>query len=648
MLVSSDEPRMVRVRVNVDRRRRRRRRLVLGGVLLLIVLGGVALALLARPLVSARTEAKAAQADLTAAKASLGDGRFAQARAQIRSARGHVAAAQDDVSGTGGDVWAVIPVAGRAVKDERHLVDALDETTSVAEIGARIYPVVSGKDASLVRGQRIDVKALAAVVARTGTIGPHLDRAVAELDQVSGSTPIVGAKIEDAKATAMSYLLPLQASYRKNEPLLRSLPSIVGADGARTYLLAMLNPAEQRYSGGGALSFTTMRFDHGAASFGTSVNVDDILAKGDQQSWTPVPGNIFHRKPPLRVTSSTFSPWWQVSSEELLRGYSKAFPGTRYDGVVGVDLQALASLFAITGPVDLPSFGAISSDNLVKTLAGSYGNFDSVAQRHQLNEQLVPAFRQKFFEGGQMKKKVESLVTSAKGRHFFLYFRDPRIQQGFARAGLSGNLSTTPNDYIGVFTQNLNGSKVDYWQHREVQSTVKLNADGSARVHLHITVTNGAPPYTLPVPDPGVGYTTRRLGARIAVFAPQHAFFRSTSINGHRFAFIRHEPKVAGVVNRRFIENTMRLDAGQSNTLDVTYKVKNAAEVASASSMTYSLTADPQDLVTPQTLRVTVLWPSGFAPTGALPAGWRATSTGATYSGPLAEQTQWRIPLAAQ
>ena len=57
--------------------------------------------------------------------------------------------------------------------------------------------------------------------------------------------------------------------------------ALVGTDGPRTYLLAMLNPAEQRYSGGGALSFTTMRFDHGVATFGSSVNVDDILTRGE-------------------------------------------------------------------------------------------------------------------------------------------------------------------------------------------------------------------------------------------------------------------------------------------------------------------------------------------------------------------------------
>jgi Protein of unknown function (DUF4012) len=637
---------MVRVKVRVRRSRRGRRRLLLLAAALVVVLAGVALALLARPLVSAKHEARAAQADLTAAKDALSHNWIALARAHVRQARVHVDRARTDSGGLGGDVWSVVPVAGTAVDDERHLVSALDQTTSVAEAGVEIYPIVSGRNAKLVRGQRIDVTMLQDVADRTASIGPHLDQAILDLSLVKGSTPVVGDSIERATNTAIGYLKPLQESYQNNEPLLRSLPALVGADGPRTYLLAMLNPAEQRYSGGGALSFTTMRFDKGLASFGNSSNVDDILRQGDQQSWPPVPGNTFHRTPPLRVTSSTFSPWWSVSSEELLRGYQKAFPGTHFDGVVGIDLQGLAQLFRITGPVDLPTFGRITADNLVSTLAGSYGNFDSIEQRHQLNQELVPAFRQQFFEGGKMQEKVKSLVTSAKARHFFLYFRNDRYQRRFARVGLSGDLSASPYDYVGVFSQNVNGSKTDYWQHREVTSTVQLKADGSADVRLHVKVTNGAPPYTLPVPDPRTGYTTRYLTTRVGIFMPHRPAYRSMEVDGRPSAAKVHLPTVAHLRNRKYVEGQLDLDYGQSGTIDVAYGVPQAAEVIDSRSMIYTLTADPQDLVTPEVLHVTVTWPDGFKPTGTLPQGWTATATGATYAGSVIDQTTWRIPIA--
>jgi hypothetical protein len=610
-----------------------------------VLLAGVALALLARPLLEAKREARAAQSDLTSAKNALQADRFGQARDYIRRARAHVDRAQRDAGGLGGDVWSKVPLAGTAVDDERHLVDALDQATSVAELGVQIYPIVSGHSAELVRGQRIDLDLLQEVADRTSAIGPHLDRAIGDLDQVSGSTPFVGGSVEDAKRTALDYLMPLQKTYDTNEPLLQALPGLVGADGPRTYLLAMLNPAELRYSGGGTLSFTTMTFDHGLASFGTSVNVDDILAHGQTQRWQPVAGNPFHRRPEARVTGATFSPWWSVSGEELLRGYRKAFPGRPFDGMIGIDLQGLADLFRLTGPLEMPSFGTISADNIVHTLAGSYGHFDSIEQRHRLNAELVPAFRQQFFEGGQMQEKVKSLAQSARGRHFVVYFRNREVERSFARAGLTGDLSTTQFDYLGVFSQNLNGSKTDYWQDRDVTSTIRLRADGSAQAHVHVLVKNDSPPYTLPEPDPRIGYTTRYLGTLVAIFLPRESNVAATLVNGRPETLKVHVPRVRTVTNRSYVQRSFLLDAGQSATLDARFHVDRAADVLDSRSMTYRLDVDPQDTVQPQVFHIRVVWPAGFSPTGALPDGWKATRDGASFDGPITTTQAWAIPI---
>lgn len=626
-------------------RRLRVGRVVALAVLLLLAVG-VVLAVLARPLVAAKHEADEAQADLKLAKDALSAKHLGSARTEIALARAHVDRAHADAHGLGAGVWSAVPVAGGAVDDARHLIDALDETTTVAELGVQTYPMVSGGSAHLMRGQRIDLAVLRKVVQQTAAIGTHLDRALADLGRVKGSTPFVGDAVARAKTTALGYLSPVKTTYDTARPLVGSLPSIVGAHGPRTYLLAMLNPAELRYSGGGALSFTTMRFDHGQATFGTSVNVDDILSRGTYQTWNRVPGNVFHPPGPLRVTSSTFSPWWSVSAEELLRGYQKAYPGQRLDGVIGVDLQSLADVFRITGPVELPHFGTITGDNLVKTLAGSYGDFSSIELRHQLNAELIPAFRQRFFEGGQMLDKVNALVSSAKGRHFFTYFRDPATQRRFAHVGLSGDLTPTTHDYLGVFTQNLNGSKVDYWQHRALDSRVRLRADGSAAVHLTVHVTNAAPAYTLPTPDPRFGYDTRYLDTLIGVFLPRQTRLGAVTEDGAPDAPHLRRPKVAGVLNRKYFTDHATLDSGGSTSLDAHYTVPSAAVKNPDGTLTYALDVDPQDTVVPETLQVSVTWPTGWTPTGALPAGWQANGvTGATYRGSVADVLSFRIPL---
>ena len=243
-----------------------------------------------------------------------------------------------------------------------------------------------------------------------------------------------------------------------------------------------------------------------------------------------------------------------------------------------------------------------------------------------------------------MQEKVKSLAESAKGRHFVTYFRDRQVQRGFANAGLAGDLSPTPYDYLGVFSQNLNGSKTDYWQHREVTSTVHLLPTGKAQIHLHVSVTNGAPPYALPGADPKFGYDTRYLSTRIGVFLPRHAEVESTALNGKPWHPIVHLPDVPTVRNRKYVEGQMLLNSGQTQTLDVGYEARQAAQV-SGSTMTYYLDVDPQDRVTTESVHVTVVWPKGYHLGGALPTGWKATSTGATYTGSAATISSWAIPL---
>jgi hypothetical protein len=236
-------------------------------------------------------------------------------------------------------------------------------------------------------------------------------------------------------------------------------------------------------------------------------------------------------------------------------------------------------------------------------------------------------------------------VQSAKARDFFTYFRDPAVQRSFAALGLSGDLSPTTHDYLGAFTQNLNGSKADFWQHKQISSHVALKDDGSARVHLQVRVTNAAPPYAGIGTDPGMGYFTRYLGALLGIFLPNQTHLGPVSVDGRPQHVVLRHPTVAGVHNRPYFHTTMMIDSGQSSTVGAAYTVPQAAEVTGDGAMTYRLDIDPQPTVVPEDLTVDVTWPSGWSSSGPLPAGWRATATGASYHGPVTEQLSFAFPL---
>ena len=195
------------------------------------------------------------------------------------------------------------------------------------------------------------------------------------------------------------------------------------------------------------------------------------------------------------------APDWQVSGNELANAW-RSLRGRRLAGVVVIDVVALSELLEVTGPIEVPTLGTLTGDNLVEKLIGSYDDYPDPAARKAVNRALAPVFVERLLSGNDPVGTGRVLGEAADERRFALYFRSPDEQAAFDGLGLTGRLSDTEHDYIGVFTQNKVPSKSDYWQRRTVSTDVALREDGSARVRMEVEVHNDSPPYVQPVPDP--------------------------------------------------------------------------------------------------------------------------------------------------
>lgn len=628
-----------------SRPHRRRRTGLAGRRAVIAVLGlfvlVLLLAILALPFLSVRADGNAARADLDAALDALRDGRLPAAADLVVSAREHVDEAQAAAGGLRADILAGVPLAGNAVDDVRRLVVALDEAVSVAELGVEIYPEVLGEEATLVQDGAVDLTALASVTGVAAEVSAHLEQAHTQLDAVGGGTWVVGGFLTDARDAALAQIVPLEATIDRYQPVLDILPGLLGTDSPRRYLVGVMNPAELRASGGTTLSFAPMMFDKGQLTFAEAGNTADFTDSNSRISWEPVPNNPWHTNPAeqLPLANATFSPYWTTSAEELLRAW-EVTTGERLDALIAIDLPALASLFEITGPVQVRGYGTLTADNLVKLLAGSYDIYDDFEKRRELNEAIIPLVRQKLFDGGKFVQKGQALLAAADGRHFVTYFRDPEAQAAIGALGVVGDLSTTEQDYVGVFTQNTNASKVDFYQQRSIASDVTLNADGSADVTLTVTIDNDTPPYTRPNEDPGSGYFTRWSRPLVATYLPMGAELESFAINatpaGATERLERGRPSVL---------HLLTLEPGATQVLTYTYRVP-AAAVVDGSTMSYALDVDPQGVVNTTDFQVTVRPPDGWEFTE-LAEGWSPVEGGAQWSDGLDYGPRLRLTVTS-
>lgn len=586
---------------------------ILGGLFLVVVVLG----LLAIPFAKAPSHASAVQADLAAAKSSLAAGDIDAAEASVQSARRHADQVQDAVQGFGGDVWSWVPVAGGPVRDVRHLGNALDDLTAVAEEGVGLLPQVRGDTSTLFDNGSVDLDTLADVTDRVDTISGLVERARMELYDVADRRMVVGSRLGDARDDAVDQVQPVVDGLATAEPLLAELPRMLGAEDARQYLVALLNPAELRYSGGTPLTFTTMDFDQGRLTMGEAVDTSTARGTAQPLYWKKVKGNPFHRGR-LKVLTSTMAPDWSVSGNELANAW-RSLRGRRLSGVVVIDVPALADLVALTGPIEIPTLGTLTPDTLVEKLIGSYDDYPDPAQRKAVNRALAPLFSERLLSGDPIETG-KALGRAADERRFAVYLRNPVEQAVFADMGLTGTLGPADRDYVGVFAQNRVPSKSDYWQRRAVRSDVTVREDGSAHVRLSVEIHNDSPPYEQAGPDPRIGYFTRWAGISLLTMLPEGATFTGGTVDGEPFPIQR-----GNFYGRTFQRLSLELAPQARREVVVEYDVPSAATRESDGTLSYGLVLDPQGMVHPQAVDVRVHFPEGFE-VDDLPAGWEAGS----------------------
>lgn len=606
---------------------------MLGGLLVLLVV-------LVVPLLLSARHAQAANTDLTRAISALKRGDIGAARTSVSEARKNVDDAQGGMADFSSHVLGAVPVLGTPVDDVAHLTRALDDITSVAETGVRLYPEVTGPHASLFRNQQLDKGTLLDVMAGVGDAGPHLLSAQSELAEVHGTFPLIGGTISAKRDTAQARVDPLADGYTRAQPMLQELPKLFGFEGPQRYLVAMLNPAELRYSGGAPLAFAPMTWDQGHLSTGQAFSLAQDPRFSRDVTWRRVRGNKFHAQH-ARLSSATFAPSWSTSGEELLRSWGR-YSGSHFNGVLALDPVAMSRLLAVTGPTTVPGLGQVSAANVVKLLAGNYDAYypDASAAERTSASTIVGSLQSALFSGGSYVGKFRALKTAADSRHLALYFRDPALEEGASTLGLEGDLGSSDGDYLGVFTQALVGTKVDYYQRRTVSLDVTLDQDGRASDRLAVQLHNDTPPFVAaPLPDPKYGYFTRWSTLAATTFLPGDAELDASTLGG----------QPGPVSTRRFHDHsyfTQRTVIPPTSTqrLEASYDVPGAATVSDSGTMTYRLSVDPQATVHPASATVTVHLPSGYEATS-VPQGWTATHDTLKFRTLSLESEDWEITL---
>src|SRR6266542_2759850 len=255
-----------RVGVGQFQRPPSRRRRILLLLLLLTVALAVAAGWLALSLLGAARDARDAAGDarsqLGRAATALRAGDDATARQAVKAARGDLDLAEAAAGRAPVRIAGHLPLLAEPVSDLDHLLAAgrilVDTADRVVGVEGRV------RGDALFHGGRIDLTLAAATTRDAKQLLGGVERARTELDQVRAGPLSPGAGA--ARDATVRQLNQVEGQVRPVVALLDALPGAVGANGSRTYLVAVMNSAESKAWGGSPLAVALLRFDHGAVS----------------------------------------------------------------------------------------------------------------------------------------------------------------------------------------------------------------------------------------------------------------------------------------------------------------------------------------------------------------------------------------------
>ena len=507
-----------------------RPRLVLGGLFLVIV-GGFVLWLQAGMVYSIASLAYGGyglQSHLTGAADGVENGTYDEARAEYNAAVASVEQLDRSV-GTGQlSLLGRVPGLDVAVENWRLAAAAAGEITSSTGDLLSLYGDLSGKSGGpkIFSDGAIDLARLSDLPDRVNATSAHLDLAAEQLAAIRAESRGAGM-LDRIRNKALKEMKPIQQAVDSLESIAPVLPDALGANGVRRYLMAIGNQAEMRAAGGAPLSLVLVEFDHGRISIPLKGQTSTQLfppLNAAVSWWGPganpfFPGNP--RNAPFVVTNT--HPNLLFSAQEM----AGAWQGGGYppvDGVITVDLTAIAAVLDATGPVDSAAYGTVDGARLGQILLidayQTFGQEDAV-QRQQANQDLLDVLLKRLLSGDDLVAAARAMVSTAPGRHVQFWMKSPELQKLAADSGAAGIVDDPDDgDWSALYTQNGNQSKVDVFQQRNVLVTAQMSDDGSARVTQQMTVTNATPTDRPEGPPERIGYETLWLKAAYIMYVP--------------------------------------------------------------------------------------------------------------------------------
>ncbi len=277
--------------------------------------------------------------------------------------------------------------------------------------------------------------------------------------------------------------------------------TFLGGDGERRYFMAIQNNAEMRDQGM-VLSYATVRLAAGRPVFERSGSVLDLpLSRAADTPVPPGTAEVFGFIQPTRLWQSVNATADFAWSGRAMADMYRQASGQSVQGVIALDVPALAGLLRVVGPVSIEGVAEpITATNVGRLLLNDFyqglGPTSDQTLRRERQGEVVKAIIDRLTSGARDAVTLgRELGDAARGGHLRLWSADAAEEDVFERTGLGGGPATKDADRtFHVAVQNRTASKLDYFVRPAVSQDVRLTREGTAVVRTTVAIENLAPP----------------------------------------------------------------------------------------------------------------------------------------------------------
>lgn len=414
-----------------------------------------------------------------------------------------------------------VPIASGYYNDADHLIKAglhgLDAGSTLVE-SIKPYADILGLkgQGSFVMGsaeQRIQtaIMTMGKITPKIDDIAKSFTLAKEEIDAVNPNhypSLFGGEKIKNQLKTVQTLTDQGVVFINEATPLIKVLPSLLGENKEKKYLVLFQNDKELRSTGGFITAYAVFRIDKGVIHVDKS---DDIYNLDNNMSRKiKAPEAILKYLPKVttfNIRDANISPDFTESMRTFDSMYKYVSNKTNIDGIIAIDTSVLISTIKILDDeviasgikfttkndkrCDCPQVIYVLEDNISRPV-----NYQKSGRKDLLGSLLYAIMEKALKSSPKLYwgPLFQDVFNQINEKHVLFYLYDKDAQSGMEALNAAGRIKTFDGDYLHINDTNFGGQKSNMYVKENVEQNYEIKSDGTIIKTININYKNPYPP----------------------------------------------------------------------------------------------------------------------------------------------------------